>query len=404
MSIWICLLIPLIGAFVLLRWYKHALAWWEVVIPSIVCFIFILIFKFTVEKIQVSDTEYRGSTIVEARYYESWETWVKRTCYRTIKVGKSTTTVPYDCSYCDHNPARWTVVNSLGKEYSINEKYYNYLIKIWKATPSFVELNRRIVHHFGCGKDGDMYRIVWNKDPLSAKSTTSSNSYENRVQAAHSAFDFLDVTEEDKKRYRLFDYPEVDGWHQETVLGLDSIPSISKDKIQLFKQMSDYINGELGPKKHARVYFLFFTSPDQIAASMQEAYWDGGNDNELVVCIGIDPKTQNLRWVKPFSWTPKRRVLPDVREEIMEVGTLDPLKICRAVEGVVLKEYKRKDFKEFSYLTVEPPAWAIWVTAIITALITFFISRWATMNEAGNGDNSFGSFFERKRPDWTRRW
>lgn len=404
MSIWICLLIPLIGAFVLLRWFKHTITWWEVLIPSVVCFVFILIFKFTVEKVQVSDTEYRGSTVVEARYYESWETWVKRTCYRTVKVGKTTTTVPYDCSYCDHNPARWTVVNSLGEEYSINEKYYNYLIKIWKATPSFVELNRRIVHHFGCGKDGDMYRIVWNKDPLSAKSTTSSNSYENRVQAAHSAFDFLDVTEEDKKRYKLFDYPEVDGWHQETVLGLDSIPSISKEKVALFKQMSDYINGEVGPKKHARVYFLFFTSPDQIAGSMQEAYWDGGNDNELVVCIGIDPKTQNLRWVKPFSWTPKRRVLPDVREEIMGVGTLDPLKICRAVEGVVLKEYKRKDFREFSYLTVDPPAWAIWVTAIITALITFFISRWATMNEAGNGDNSFGSFFERKRPDWTRRW
>lgn len=404
MSIWICLLIPLIGAFVLLRWFKHTLTWWEVLIPSVVCFIFILVFKFTVEKVQVSDTEYRGSIIVEARYYESWETWVRRTCYRTIKVGKSTTTVPYDCSYCDHNPARWTVVNSLGEEYSINEKYYNYLIKIWKATPGFVELNRSITHHFGCGKDGDMYRIVWNKDPLSAKSTTSSNSYENRVQAAHSAFDFLDVTEEDKKRYKLFDYPEVDGWHQETVLGLDSISSVSKEKVALFKQMSDYINGEVGPKKHARVYFLFFTSPDQIAGSMQEAYWDGGNDNELVVCIGIDPKTQNLRWVKPFSWTPKRRVLPDVREEIMEVGTLDPLKICRAVEGIVLKEYKRKDFKEFSYLTVEPPAWAIWITAIITALITFFISRWATMNEAGNGDSSFGSFFERKRPDWTRRW
>ena len=404
MSIWICLLIPLIGAFVLLRWFKHTLTWWEVLIPSVACFIFILIFKFTVEKVQVSDTEYRGSIIVEARYYESWETWVRRTCYRTVKVGKSTTTVPYDCSYCDHNPARWTVINSLGEEYSINEKYYNYLIKIWKATPSFVELNRRIVYHFGCGKDGDMYRIVWNKDPLSAKSTTSSNSYENRVQAAHSAFDFLDVTEEDKKRYKLFDYPEVDGWHQETVLGLDSIPSVSKEKVALFKQMSDYINGEVGPKKHARVYFLFFTSPDQIAGSMQEAYWDGGNGNELVVCIGIDPKTQNLRWVKPFSWTPNRRVLPDVREEIMEVGTLDPLQICRAVEVIVLKEYKRKDFKEFSYLTVEPPAWAIWVTAIITALITFFISRWATMNEAGNGDNSFRSFFERKRPDWTRRW
>ena len=64
----------------------------------------------------------------------------------------------------------------------------------------------------------------------------------------------------------------------------------------------------------------------------------------------------------------------------MNIGTLDPTRICKSVEGVVINEYKRKDFREFSYLTVEPPEWAIWTTAIITALITFFISRWATMN------------------------
>ena len=181
MSIWICLLIPLIGVFVLLRWYKHTLTWWEVAIPSIACFLFILIFKFTVEKIQVDDTECHGATVVEARYYEYWETWVKRTCYRTMKCGKSTISVPYDCSYCDHNPARWTVVNSLGEEFSVSEKYYNYLMGLWKATPQFVELNRNINYHYGCGKDGDMYKILWDKNPLTAKSTTATHSYSSGV-------------------------------------------------------------------------------------------------------------------------------------------------------------------------------------------------------------------------------
>ena len=400
MSIWICLLIPLIGVFILLKWYKHTLTWWEVAIPSIACFLFILIFKFTIEKVQVDDTEYHGSTIVEARYYEYWETYVRKTCYRTIRTGKTSVSVPYDCSYCDENPAHWTVINSLGEEYSISEEYYDYLRKIWASTPQFVELNRDINYHFGCGKDGDMYKVIWNKSPLTAKATTSTHSYENRVQAAHSAFDFVKVTEEDKKTYKLFDYPDVRGWSQETVLGLDSIRSVTKNELALFKQMSDYLNGELGPTKHARIYFLFFTSPDQIAASMQEAYWDGGNDNELVVCIGIEPKTKKLRWVKPFSWTPKRRVLPDIREEIMNIGVLDPMRICRAVERVVVNEYKRKNFQEFSYLTVDPPTWAIWVTAIVTALITFFVSRWATINEAGPENNSFQSFFEKRWNRW----
>jgi len=135
MSIWLSLLIPLIGAFILLRWYKHTLAWWEVIVPSVACFFFIVIFKFTVEKIQVNDTEYHGALVTEARYYEYWETYVRRTCYRTVKAGKSTVSVPYDCSYCDKNPPRWTVVNSLGQEFSVSEKYYNYLMKLWSSKP-----------------------------------------------------------------------------------------------------------------------------------------------------------------------------------------------------------------------------------------------------------------------------
>jgi hypothetical protein len=402
MLIWLCLLIPLIGAIVLLKWYKHTLVWWEVLVPLVSCFFFILIFKFTVEKIQTSDTEYKGALIVEARYYEYWETYVRKTCYRTHKVGKTTVTTSYDCSYCDHNPEHWTMINSLGQEFSITKEHYEKLRKLWNSTPQFLELNRNInTSFFGCGQDGDAYVIRWNLNPLTSRSTTESNTYDNRVQAAHSAFDFLDVSEEDVKRYKLFEYPEIKGNTQENVLGLDSMPYIPKNKIDTFKILAHYLNGKLGPEKHARIYFLFFEAKDQLSASMQEAYWDGGNDNELVICIGIDPKTQNLNWVKPFSWTPNRQVIPEIREEIMGIGKFDPVAISNRVEGVVRSKYKRKDFREFSYLSVDPPGWSIWVTAILTAIITFLLSRWAAINDIGNEGDTEGDFFSRKR---TSRW
>jgi hypothetical protein len=290
------------------------------------------------------------------------------------------------------------MINSLGQEFSITKEHYNYLRRLWKATPKFLELNRTINRSFfGCGEDGDAYVIKWDLNPLTSKSTTQANSYENRVQAAHSAFDFLDVTEKDVKEYKLFEYPEIERYGQENVLGLDSIPNIPRNKIDTFKILASYLNGKLGPEKHARIYFLFFEAKDQISASMQEAYWDGGNDNELVICIGIDSKTQNLNWVKPFSWTPNRQVIPEIREEIMSIGKLDPVAICNRVEGVVRAKYKRKDFKEFSYLSVDPPEWSIWVTAILTAIITFLLSRWATINDMGNNGDTGGDFFRRKR-------
>lgn len=397
MSIWICLLIPFIGSFVLLRWYKHTLAWWEVIVPAIVCFLFILIFKFSVEKIQVNDTEFHGALVTGARYYEYWETYVHKTCTRTISNGKTSHTVTYDCSYCDKNPPRWTVVNSLGEEFSISKSYYQYLTKLWKASPQFVELDRSINHGgWGCGKDGDMYKINWDFNPIHSKSTTTSHWYENRVQAAHSAFDFANVTPDDVKRYKLFEYPKVNEWKQETVLGLDSLVQLNPINVNFFKQKFSHLNGKLGPKKKVRIFFLFFKNQPPLAASMQEAYWDGGNDNELVVCVGMNSKNAQIEWVRPFTWSPSRRIIPEVREEIMKIGKFKPLEISEAVENSVVEHYVRKDFKEFSYLSVDPPTWTIWVTALITSLITILVSRWATLNEAGPGGN-LSDFF-------TRRW
>jgi hypothetical protein len=392
MSIWFCLLIPVVGALVMLKWFRKNLAWWEVIVPAVVCFLFILIFKLTVERIQVNDTEYHGAIITEARYYEYWETYVHKTCTRTVSCGKNcTTTVSYDCSYCDENPKRWTVVNSLGEEFGVSEEDYKYLTKKWKATPKFVELNRDIDYSGRCGNDGDMYVIEWNVDPMTAESTTTDHWYENRIQAAHTAFDFVDVTEEDVKKYSLHDYPDVNGFHQETVLGMDKAKWITKIQTNRMKQWGKFLNGHLGVKKHVRIYFLFFVDKSMLAANMQEAYWDGGNDNELVVCIGLSSKSKEIQWVKPFSWSPTGRIVPDVREGIMKNPDFNVDQIAKTVWSTVDKEYVRRDFEEFSYVTVEPPTWAIWVTFFITLAITIGICYWAVVNDIdGGNDPIFG--------------
>ncbi len=397
MSIWFSLLIPLIGAFMMLKWFRKNLTWWEVIIPLGVCFLFIAIFKLIVETVEVNDTEYHGSIITEARYYEYWETYVHRTCTRTVSCGKNcTTTVTYDCSYCDENPARWTVINSRGEEFDVSQDFYNYLMRKWKSSQTFYELNRSINDGgWGCGQDGDMYYIKWDGDPMTAESTTTGHWYENRVQAAHTAFDYPEVNEEDVKTYTLHEYPEIDGIFQETVLGMDRVSWMSRKEKDRMIQWGKYLNGHLGTKKHARIYILFFADKPQISANMQEAYWDGGNDNELVICIGLSSKSKEVQWVRPFTWSPERRLIPDVREMIMAHKVFDPDSIARSVWSQVDKEFKRKDFKEFSYITVEPPTWSKWVTFIVTILITFGLCYWAIVNDIDHEDDPLRRIMER---------
>lgn len=382
MSIWFALLVPLIGAFIMLKWFRKHLAWWEVVIPLIACMFFIFIFKLIVEKIEVSDTEYHGALIVSARYIEPYTTWEHRTCSYTISCGKNCTRrVYYDCSYCDENGPEWEVTNSLGRSWNVTKEHYEYLMKKWSAKPSFVELNRDIDYHGGCGQDGDAYEIKWDKQPLTSESTTTSESYENRVQAAHTAFDFPEITDQDKITYKLYDYPEVEGYSQKTVLGLDSLKWVTPNEKARMNQWATFLNGQLGVKKHARIYFLFFADMPQIAANMQEAYWDGGNDNELVICIGLSKKSKEIQWVKPFTWSPSRQIIPDVREGIMKKQNFNVDQIANTTWHYVDSEFKRKDFKEFSYITVDPPGWSKWVTWIMTILITGGLCYWAIVND-----------------------
>jgi hypothetical protein len=129
---------------------------------------------------------------------------------------------------------------------------------------------------------------------------------------------------------------------------------------------------------------------------MQEAYWDGGNDNELVICIGLSKSNRNIQWVKPFTWSPTRKIIPDVREDIMNIKVFDIDKIANSVWANVDKEYKRKDFEEFSYVSVDTPTWAKWVTFIVTLLITSFICYWAIDNDIDSECDPLNDIFDKK--------
>ena len=397
--IWLALIIPVIGAIVMLIWFREKMTWWEVILPLFASFLFILIFKFTVEKVQVSDTEYWGSLGRRAEYYEPYTTWVSRTCSRQVPCGtdsKGNTkycTEYYDCSYCDENGPSWVLTNDQGETFYISEKKFRELSKRWNSKPRFVELNRSINYHFGCGQDGDKYVIDWDGKPITSEPTSESHSYENRVQAAHTAFDFPDVSESDVKEYGLFEYSKVNGYYQNCILGMDQIQWIPGPEKDTLIKMMNYLNGEMGPRKQLRTWILFFEDKPELSAFMQEAYWKGGNKNEMVVCIGLSSHTRDLQWVKAFSWTPNRTLLVEIRENIMNTKKFSGKALYEVLRRD-LEGFQRKQFKEFNYITVDPPSWSITATFLITIIITVSACYWTVVNDLEHDkDNPLKSVF-----------
>lgn len=393
MIIWLSMFIPIIGSALAYYIWKHKFVWWELLLTSAACFIFVLVTKFSVEKALLSDTEYQGGIIVEARYYESWETWVSKTCTERYACGTYTTgtgsnrtthtkycTRTYDCSYCDRNSAYWEVYDNLGHHWYISEEEYRRLRAQWSATPEFVELNRSISYRHGCGKDGDMYRIRWNGDILKSESSTRAVSYENHVQVSKSNFDLRDVSAKEAKKYGLFDYPKINGYKQRNILGLDSMTFLAQQYKNGANKMFEYFNGNYGPTRKIRVYVLLFSGKTFDVAMKQRNYWDGGNKNEVVICIDVDKKTGKLNWVYPFTWGENKRISIDLREDIMNLGTLNFTSLYNVVDKST-EGFVYRDFHQFDYLSVDPPTWEVWFVYILTLGITIGILYYGYRNE-----------------------
>ncbi len=395
MNIWLALLIPIIVAGVGIAFFHKKLTWWELILPIGFSILIVLIFKFTTISYLTSDTEYRGGIVIKAEYYEYWDSWVHKTCSRQVSCGtdsKGNTkycTEYYDCSYCDENPARWKVIDTRGNSFFISETYFKELSQRWNFSPKFVDLHRSIIPHFSCGTDGDMYEIYWDNKIETSDATVTEHSYENRVQAAHTSFDYIDVSIEEAKMKKLYNYPLRKGYKQNPVMGLDSVKWMtSAEKISFTKQF-EYLNGKLGPDKHVKFWLLMFVDAPLETAFLQEAYWDGGNDNEVIMCMSMDRDSNNIQWVQCFSWTPNRQLLVDLREDVSSMKSVNSLQMYNKIRDDLRGGYVWKDFKEFDYVSVELPTWSIVTTFFITLLVSVGVIFWGISNEFDNDSDKF---------------
>lgn len=373
MLIYGAMAIPLIIGIVLYGWFKHKMAWWEFFVPVLVSILLIGGTKVAVEFGQVQSTEYWGSLVNEARYYEAWDEWIQKTCSEQICSGsgekRRCRTRYYDCSYVDYHSAYWVAKTTTNQTLYINKLKYQELVKRW-GNQTFKDMHRD--YH---NNDGDMYFTKWDNDEKKAEPVTTKHSYENRVKVAEqSVFNFKPVDEKIKKQYKLKDYPEIYGYNQRVILGDNS------QDAQIAEKKISFMNGLLGPMKQVKVFINVLVDQPILAAEYQEHYWKGGNKNEFIVHIGID-KNRKVNWCKVTSWTREEALKAEVKQFVIGQDTLNLQELGVYLQSNLAKKFKRREFKEFSYLKVEPPTWSIVMTYILTLLVNIGLSWWIIVNE-----------------------
>ncbi len=379
---WFAVLIPIIGVGLTYYMFPHKVAWFEIFMPIVPAIIIIPTVKLSTETLITSDKERWGSYVVSSRYFEKWDEYIHRTCSTTDSKGHTTY---YDCSYVDTHYPYWEVTDSLGVTYNVDEETYLY-IKERFGNNTFHDMHR---HYHSI--DGDMYETEYHHNKHTMVYWFTIHNYENRVQAARSVFKYPKITDSNK----LYDWPKLENnMYDPAILG----DAPSKDIADKILQQYNAIHGR---DKQVRVWILLFKNEPRSIAFDQESYWDGGNKNEVTICIGTDDN-YNIKWCNCFCWSPDGNTSNDtmkinIRDYVEKQKSLQGNKLVDIVEyscKQINELFQRKHFKEFSYLTVDMPIGATIACYVITVLVTIGVCWIVVANDVDSNNESLADIVD----------
>lgn len=352
---WLALILPVIGfgaAYASRRLRPNAdipapiegILW---VLPSI---IILLIIWFSVRASMTHDREYWNGWATHMIYTEQeWRTETYTETYTDAK-GKTQTRTRTRIVYY---PPSWTLYDDIGSSHGLSEKEYRSIAGQW-GNP----------HPPSGGSSGASHWVKWDGNKQSGIPITCRHSYTNKTLACHTVFNFRELSKEEAKE--LYPWPGmVNDWHAPMILGYRGADEAKVDR------MLAELNADLGKSKQVRVHVLVFYGKDASIAELQREYWKGGKKNELNICLGLDTDNK-MEWCRVFSWSESEDLKSEIANHLEPGQAIDWDAFLRFVRQGIESKWQRKSFKDFDYLSVELPAWAVglaWGLSLLSVLV-----------------------------------
>ena len=361
-------LIPIVTAGILAFKFREKTALWEyavVLVPSLLLFFAL---KYSFVYISSLDKEYLSDLVNKITYYEDWDETVMVTHTRTVSCGNGKTrTETYVVPERRYHPKRYVYETVTGETNDVSEDEYKLICYKLNMPAVFKDMHRSYR-----SKDGDAYVTSWNRTRENSYPVTWTHLYQNKVKASsYSIFKYGNMSEEEIKENKLFDYPEIKNNDQNPILGFNATDT-DIDAVR-------YLNGYRGPKNQIHVFILCFNNPSLEVSEMQKAYWQGGNKNEFVVCLGV--KNNKVIWCNPFSWSDEPMLEVKTRDYFIKYPDINFKDYAEWLDTQIDKNWHRKEFNDFNYLSIELSIG--WYIAILIIILCYNvgISYWVITNE-----------------------
>ena len=378
--------LPFIISIILLILFRKYIVWWEYICLVGISILFTFLLKSAFIASMEYDTEYLGGYMTKITHYDEWDEWIHRTCTRQVPCGtdgKGHTryrTETYDCSYREYHPECWKYTDNLGREeYFYNKSYFDRAM----AELGYPKMVFRDMHRNYYRIDGDAQDYYYDGTPQHVRALVWKHPYQNKILASQSIFKFEEIDDDAADSLGLFRYPRIEDEDQAVILGFRAGKEVHKK----YK----FINSIYGAKKQFRIYVLVFRNKLVEISEKQKSYWQGGNKNEFVICLGYNTKKGTIDWCNPFSWCDKPELEVATKRYFREHPRMDLSKYPTwLIQNLNL--WHRKNFSDFDYIKNELTKGQSIALLVIILLIDVFISIFFIGNEFTNEgiyDNSF---------------
>jgi hypothetical protein len=132
------------------------------------------------------------------------------------------------------------------------------------------------------------------------------------------------------------------------------------------------LNATYGPTKQVNVVVVAVKTDNPNYEYLLEEKWLGGKKNDLILLLGV-PEPPKIAWAKVISWSKSEDLKVELRDTILELGTLDRRDdIIKATEEQIKTNWHRRHMKDFEYLMagLQPSTGATIALFIIGTLLS----------------------------------
>jgi hypothetical protein len=228
-------------------------------------------------------------------------------------------------------------------------------------------------------KDPARWSIINMGDPAAVE-----HLYTNYIKAVPETL-FRPAQETLKTKYagKIPTYPDsvFDFYKINRVIGVDVV-------IPDNQKWNDKLSGmlkQLGPKKQANVVVVITKFSDQDYFYALQDAWLNGKKNDVVVVIGAPEFPNKASWVNVMALTDSDIIRVSIRDDILDLTSLDMESVLGVINKNVMANFKRKSMKDFAYLEneIDPPNWVI-ISALVFDIFAYVLFWFLLMRNSGS--------------------